>query len=186
MILASSLFQQTLEPWLCAGGPTQWLGRCQDLQNTSCPQGSASHFPWKMNIKGYSQVSHQVIVRTKHGSAQHPGDSKQRVFNTSGNAMRKIRPFPPFLSIDCLISTSVVKITFLLVFGGDFYFNKRKWGKRDAQSARQIMACKQEDLIRSVSSTDTSVLSIAVHICNPSTRGVKQAYSWSCLACQPS
>lgn len=139
-----------------------------------------------MNIKGYSQVSHQVIVRTKHGSAQHPGDSKQRVFNTSGNAMRKICPFPPFLSINCLISTSVVKITFLLVFGGDFYFNKRKWGKRDAQSARQIMACKQEDLIRSVSSTHTSVLSVAVHICNPSTRGVKQAYSWSCLACQPS
>lgn len=66
-------------------------------------------------------------------------------------------PFPPFLSIDCLISTSVVKIIFLLVFGGDFYFNKRKWGKRDAQSARQIMVCKQEDLIRSVSSTNTSV-----------------------------
>lgn len=129
-------------------GPTQWLGRCQDLQNTSCPQGGTSHFPWKVSIMGYSQASQQTVVRTKNASAQHPGDSAQWVPSTSGNAMERFAFFSS-LSTNCLNSRSVMKITFILVFDGDFYFNRRHRGKGDVWSAGQVMARKQEDPLSS-------------------------------------
>lgn len=129
------------------------------------PSGQRLSLSLKDEHQGCSQVSHQIVVRTKYGSAQHPGNSEQRLFNTSGNTMRKICPFPPSLSTDCLISTSVVKITFLLVFIGDLYFNKRQWGKGDAQSARQVTACKQEDLLSSEPKHPHKKCEQYTHIC---------------------
>lgn len=127
------------------------------------PSGQRLSLSLKDEHQGCSQVSHQIVVKTKHGSAQYPGNSKQRVFKTSGNT--KICPFLPSLSTDCLISTNVVKITFLLVFDGNFYFNKRQWGKGDAQSARQVTACKQEDLLSSEPQHSHKKCEQYTHIC---------------------